>query len=49
MTASVWRCSSSSSGSAMRLMAAALDTSAPLRRSNAHSSSARFAEVTAIR
>ncbi len=37
---------SSSSGSAIILIAGALQTSAPWRRSNAHSSSARRADVT---
>jgi hypothetical protein len=47
--ASVLLCSSSSSGSAIMLIAAALQTSAPWRLSNAHSSSERRADVTAIR
>lgn len=49
INASVLFCSSSSSGSAIILIAGALQTSAPWRRSNAHSSSARRADVTAIR
>jgi len=45
----VLQSSSSSSGSAIMLIAEALQTSAPWRLSSAHSSSARRADVTATR
>ena len=49
INALVLSCSSSSSGSAIMLIAGALQTSAPWRLSSAQSSSARRADVTAIR